>query len=932
MKLASSWALFFVFSGLIFLFSCSTGSNPVDPMSLQNLIDTGIPQDGISVEESNRNIIAVYEAVIDPVAQTFTLNPCERQSNFHFPLTNLYPNVVSITGVGFTPSFWADIRLNHPFPGSGINAYDPRVIAVLPANAGVSMNYPVLNVTANNSVIISPDGYTKLFDNTGVAGNTNPFMAYFKTQPYRIWSSSGTTSETRRWDMNINGFGGPIVYYLVVDVSTNFPNPPQVIIDNAVEPVEISAVVGMDLTDAGNSTTVTATLLDWQGSSGIGGVKVESPSLFTGLATLNYTGPGIDPDTYIYSGTISNSKFAAQGWYKLLISTWDQLSGTTMYREYPVYVDSEIEFDISEATPAKLNFTPQGVFCSGSYAYVAGGYNGLHIFNITTPSNPTWVGRYDTAGYAYEVVVKNSYAYVADGTSGIQVINVTTPSAPTLVKTVDTPGTAYAVAITEWMLLVADGTGGFHIIDINSPSTAYILKTVSMPASALDVDANDNRVACVACQSSGVQIIDLTNPGSSAIVDTLTASPRRLTINGNYLYYTNSYALYSADISDPYNAVNLDSLGFYPQPEPWGLDADSGYLYIGQGHSYFTIVNISNPADLIQVKQITIPGEPRSVFISGGIAFIANTYQGLQVIDITPPESAYLVKTVESPVFPVRVVESNGYLYVSDESNNGVRILDVNPVNNSRIVSSFPTTYGLASEVEIKYPYAFIADRWGGVWVASIEPPESPGIVQTVPCTDESAAIQIVGDRAFVTDNSNGLMVLDVSSPEDTYQVTGFDTDGTINDVHVEGDYAFLMDSTYGLYIYDINPIDTPTLVKSIEVPGTSPSAIEYMNGYVLVANRNYGVEIVDVDPPGTASIVKTVDTPGSALRMHIVDGYAFVADNYSGVQIMDVYPPEAAHIVTTIPPINWTFDVYVSDNKLFIAEPGVGIRIFELW
>jgi len=325
--------------------------------------------------DTNRDVLAVYDAVIDPDAGTFTVTPVERIGTYHLALNLYFPNCLIIVGYGFTPNFWADIKLRHPQPGSGMDVFDPRVIAILPALPGVSFNYPTLNAIGNNSVVLEPDGYTKLFDGLGglIPGNTNPFKAYFKDQPYRVWSSTGVTEETQHWNMNLAGFGGPITYKLVVDVSTNWQNPPQPIIDNAPEPVQINALVNKGMSPDAGCANILVTLLDWQGSGGIGGVLVEAPDLFNGTEDLEYSGNGLNPNEYLYRGTITNSLFASEGEYKFLIATWDMATSIYMYNEFKINV----------------SYVPEGNLI---WAKSAGGAQGDDIgLAITTLSNNSTV-------------------------------------------------------------------------------------------------------------------------------------------------------------------------------------------------------------------------------------------------------------------------------------------------------------------------------------------------------------------------------------------------------------------------------------------------------------------------------------------------------------------------------------------------------------
>jgi len=59
--------------------------------------------------------------------------------------------------------------------------------------------------------------------------------------------------------------------------------------------------------------------------------------------------------------------------------------------------DGSIPSNPVDVTPPWLNFSPYGICAVGGYAYIAGGANGLHIFDISDPSNPTWVNRVDTS-------------------------------------------------------------------------------------------------------------------------------------------------------------------------------------------------------------------------------------------------------------------------------------------------------------------------------------------------------------------------------------------------------------------------------------------------------------------------------------------------------------------------------------------------------
>ena len=323
-----------VMTALLFL-GCSSAVK--DPLSGTEL---AVQPDIFGVNSTGRSSLISFDVLIDPALEIFKIEPSDRSADYHFPLTDLYPNVLAITWVDFGPPFQADIRLQHPYPGQNIAGFDPRVIAVLPANPGVSMDYPYFDVVANNSTVMNPDGYTKLFDKA-FDGNANPFIAYFKDEPNRIWSGLGQTSETKRWTLDLSGFGGPITFKLVVDVSTNFPSPPQPVTDNCPEPAEIISVdIGSGLHSSGGSAIVEVKILDWQ-SNFATNIALESPDLFYGARLLEYTYPAPEPNEYIFRGVISNTNHAPPGLYRFLVVAKDNVTGLALYNEYETEVGSE---------------------------------------------------------------------------------------------------------------------------------------------------------------------------------------------------------------------------------------------------------------------------------------------------------------------------------------------------------------------------------------------------------------------------------------------------------------------------------------------------------------------------------------------------------------------------------------------------------------
>ena len=871
---------------LILVFcSCSNGKSPTVPS-----VNPDIPD--ISDTASNtRSVLAIYDAAIDPVAKTFTVSPTQRTADYHIPLSKFYPNVLKITGYGWTPNFWADIKLNHPFPGSGIDAFDPRVIAILPANTGVSCFYPIFNVRANNKALMEPDGYVTLWDSLGggFPGNANPFKAYFKDQPNRRWSSTGATSETQRWNIDLSGFGGPIVYKLVVDVSTNYPNPPTPTADNAPEPVQIATSIDDGLDSTGGSARVEVTFLDWQGASNIK-CKVESPALFSSAIQLTYNRPGQNPDEYIFSGTISNDLLAPNGDYKVLIAAWDIPTDVHIFKEAIANVG--ISFNLSDVTPPRLNFGGSGFFISGDFLYALSDYNGIDIFNISDPLSPHWIGEMPFSGSFGDFFIKDNLAYITS-IKKIYMFDINPPESAHLVYTYQSTSTITAFS----SIFVEDGyayveairttTPALKIIDIDPPDSAFEVKSVDIPRDINSIFIS-NGYAYIGEQNSdeGLQIVDIDPPESAHIVKTVTTNE-------------------------------------------WGesIYVEGDYAYIAAFFEGLEIVNINPPESAYIVKTVDT-GAAVGVSVSNGYAYIADYDYGVKIIDVDPPESSSIVGSIPTFGYAEEVTYSHGYAYVAD-SESGIFVIDVEPPSSPHI-ENIMSSLTDAHDIDVENGMAYVTNGYSGIGLIDIDPPESATVIKQLD-TYLASDVRISDDYAYVTDTRQGLLIIDINPPDSAHIVKSIDTPGSASDVEIFNGYAFVADGTKGLQIIDIDPVQESHIVNNVPMPDYALGSHIFNDIYCIVADYNQGIQIVDIDPIESASIIKAVPTSVEASNLDIYNGYAFVSGSGTLMPIVDIDPPEDAHLINSVVMSSLVYDVKVVNGYAFVANAFSGLKILDI-
>jgi hypothetical protein len=913
----------------IFLFGLSACSgNPTSPAPMAGPSNPDFSKlESIDADAGNREVVATYDAIIDSNSGSFTITQ-ERSAEYHFPLSKNFPSVLSITGYGFSPNLWADIKLTHPYPGSGIKGYDARVIAILPAKAGVAFYYPVLGVGANNAVLLEPDGYTMLFDDLGgsIPGNANPFMAYFKNQPYRVWSGTGVTSETRRWNMDLSGFGGTITFKLVVDVSTNYPDPPTPITDNAQEPVEIQAVFGEGLTvDNGGNTSIEATLLDWQGYEGIGDVVAECPALYDGLVNLDYVRS--EGDQHIYRGVIANDNGAPEGTYNLLVRATDTASGKYIFDEFKVTVKGIHPDQDWEITPSCLRlFAPELVTTSGNYMYVIDQtfLAGLYILDISNTFTPRFINYIELPYGVTDIKVVNGYAYIATDSDGLVVYDVDPPDNIQLVKTVASNSLSSIAISGGYAYATCSGPGKLIIFDIDPIETASLVKTVAANSpSGISVA---NGYAYLADYNSGLTIIDVDPVESAYKVKSVPTLYRANDVctQGGYAYVTDQNGgLHIVDVEPPASAYLVKSVPTISTS--FKVQVSGDYTYVMEGTAGIQIIDINPPESASVVKSIDTPVSAWSVSLLDGIAYVVDWSSSILILDTSIPTTASVVKTVAKPTDSRDVHLYNDYLYVADGVNGLCVVNDESPETMYVI-----DTPGEARDVHVADGYAYVTDYNYGLQIFDVSNPDTVNLVKSVDTPGLATGVFAASGYACVADSASGLQIIDVSPPESASIVKTVATPGSASRVFVSGEYAYVTDSLGNLNIVDINPPGSAYIVKSVKV-SDKVFDVKILNGYAYVGDQfNWEIAVVDVTPPESAYVVGSGSTTAKPFGFDIMNGYAYVGTSAGSVYILDIDPYEDINSINDILLEGQIYGVCVSDSyNVHIAGGYNGLRIF---
>jgi len=618
-------------------------------------------------------------------------------------------------------------------------------------------------------------------------------------------------------------------------------------------------------------------------------IYVKGPYLYAanesiGLLILDITNPASPTVAGTYSGSFSNVFVVGNSAY--VIDPDPDEDGQ-------LYI-----LDISTpAFPSFLGFArirghAEGVFVSGSYAYVYEGM-GVDIIDISNPASAAsvkYLGLLD--GLVYGVYVCGNYAYVPYGYSGLQIIDVSTPANATLVELLDT---SYArdVFVSGNYAYVAGLEGGLRVVDISVPASPREVGHYDNLGFAQDVAVKGN-YAYLAHGDNGLQVIDISNPSKPIQKTGIAAGQyaQRIAISGNYAYLIDKYGitLYVVDISTPASSNILGSVNVAAAPEWKSCSAE---------------------LDLA---------------VSGNYVYISGYPFGIKIIDASTPGSPVIVGTYGGDECSLDIDVLGNYLYMA--SLRGFKIIDVTDPVNPWLANDYASLKNhTCCDITVWPNQAFLlVSHHSRTYCFDISIPASPielGYHQEDTGTYGRVDVELAGVYLFSTiyrNSHRNIKVLDISNPASIKSVGEFHPEGDPRGLQAYGGYLYVADGIKGkLVVFSIPAVYTLTVQSSPDssaaitvTPGDKNGESDGSTDF----NRLY-------DSGTTVSLTAAESHNGNSFVKWVVNG---VDHTSRGVQVtMNSNQHAAAVFNNPNPPA-----VSLDRTQLYFAFDGLGATTMD--
>jgi hypothetical protein len=287
---------------------------------------------------------------------------------------------------------------------------------------------------------------------------------------------------------------------------------------------------------------------------------------------------------------------------------------------------------------------------------------------------------------SWDIALEDNLGYIADGYSGLRIVNLTQPDAPWLTGASYSDYTDYSW-ISEITVFgnfaYSPGPIKFHVYDVTNPTTPVELESALTVGMHLEV-AGDVLVYSVGDGTNNtLRVLDLTDPSSPTEIRRLTLPAgviNEVETFGSLVYLSTPNELLYVDLADPYQN---DMTSIY-QATANLLDFAVAYpcIYMVDENGVFSVLDVANPGSGSVIGSLDGIGANRIAF-SGNYVYLVRIYEDtVYALDLADPHTPTLITSIGLPYDLSSISAAGKWIYLTNLTK-GLFVLNLKDGNQS---------------------------------------------------------------------------------------------------------------------------------------------------------------------------------------------------------------------------------------------------------
>ncbi|RKZ33348.1 hypothetical protein DRQ33_04405 [bacterium] len=585
---------------------------------------------------------------------------------------------------------------------------------------------------------------------------------------------------------------------------------------------------------------------------------------------------------------------------------------------------------------SRVDLNPVEAIHSKGQVVYAGVGGMLNIYNIYQRDFPQLMGTIEGHSSRIKaIIVDDQKLYVLWEKEGLEIFDISDPYTPIMLGKFphipdETKFTRFTCMDLEGDIVYIGGANFVASASVETPESPQLLGYLGLNGELMKIDFYQNKLFAAAGEL-GLGLFMVPNPQNFYLYGTQEGIYTTIKAYRDIILYGR------LDKPSPEERKLFGPHLFsFPFESPRIVKVRDDVVFAGGMANFATYRLIENQKDPVLVWSIDDFPTVDCVLKDDNI-YLANSYEGFSVFDITNVEKPFQIGRVPTSDVPKRGCIVNNKFYVA-AGRSGIILIDTefpeNPVIENRFGSDYlHTVWDVAyhdgsifaigaRKVKSEFDKNIYIEEFDitGNWLA-----EYP--ITRLEKLDPIGEIVFSENYCALTMGSEGIYILDPDNFEVLYNIN----DGSVQfcDIVISQDYLYASDYFGGYQIWRLGD-GTPKFVSSIRTSEKGGNGIELVGKYLLAADGPNGLAIIDVSNPETPNLVNSYPTIwGTDLVTE--DNILYFSDGQGAMKVFDISNLPEIKLVDELPHSGYWTHIYAENNTIYGIDAFAGIYIYKL-
>ena len=364
--------------------------------------------------------------------------------------------------------------------------------------------------------------------------------------------------------------------------------------------------------------------------------------------------------------------------------------------------------------------------------------------------------------------------------------------------------------------------------------------------------------------------------------------------------------------------------------EDVAIDRDRRLAFLANSYTGVQIVDISNPSNIRLISSLATPGNAWDILVRDHLLFVAAAKGGLQIIDTRSPEHPIRVGELTLPGMPfLKLALHSNTLYVSC-GKKGLLVVDITDVEHPRRVKTIERPNGVWGILTTADHLYATSDRYQ-LEVFSLVDPQKPKPLRHLEIPDLAWDMACQRRHLFVPTREAGLLVFNIDDPANPRKIDLAIKKDDIEAISIDGDIAFVSSRKKGVSLLDISDPAVPRKIRESNLYFT-PRNMVLLDNLAYIAAGLSGLRVVATDKIAQTSSFSSLPVPGVLHQVLFDESYFYMATARSGLYVARRDDDEQLPtIVASLPLPGLVQNMVRAGDYLFFACSTSGLQIVDI-